>query len=144
MGTIKKLDGLVCVELSPARAGKAATAVRSVAPDGARAPTTPSATVPSSAPGRIETAVTSSAPGRIETAVTSSAPGRIETTVSSGGPQRARTARITFLVGRIAPGAGEMIVVDGPTSPPFPGPWTLRAMIRPLRLLPWLGKESVH
>ena len=124
MGRVKKLDGLLCLELSPARAREAATAVASAAasaaPDGTGAPTTPSSTV------------------------TSNAPGRAEAIASSSEPHRARTARTTFLVGRITPGVGEIIVVDGPTSPPFPGPWTLRAMIRPLRLLPWPGTGSVH
>jgi hypothetical protein len=38
--------------------------------------------------------------------------------------------RKTVLVGRVTPGGAEIVVVDGFGTPPFPGPWTLRAMIR--------------
>jgi hypothetical protein len=54
-----------------------------------------------------------------------------------------RPARTTFLVGRVTPGSGE-IMVGGFPSPPFPGPWTLRALIRPPRLLPWTRSDTVH
>jgi hypothetical protein len=46
------------------------------------------------------------------------------------GSATARAARTIFLVGRVRPGMGEVIVMDGPAPPPFPGPWTLRALIR--------------
>jgi hypothetical protein len=40
--------------------------------------------------------------------------------------------RTTFLVGRLTPKSTEMVVVKGPRrQPPIPGPWTLRAMVRP-------------
>jgi hypothetical protein len=58
-----------------------------------------------------------------------------------------RASRTTFLVGRVTPGVGEIIVVDGPASPPFPGPWTLRAMVRsshPVLGPPWPPAGMVH
>jgi hypothetical protein len=63
---------------------------------------------------------------------------RVASGPASGG------SRVTFLVGRVTPGVGEVIVMDGLGSPPFPGPWTLRALVRPPRLVPWPGPESVH
>jgi hypothetical protein len=40
--------------------------------------------------------------------------------------------RTTFLVGRLTPKSTEMVVVKGSRRQnPFPGPWTLRAMVRP-------------
>jgi hypothetical protein len=38
--------------------------------------------------------------------------------------------RRAFLVGRVTPRAAEMVVVNGTGAPPFPGPWTLKALIR--------------
>jgi len=39
--------------------------------------------------------------------------------------------RTTFLVGRMTPRSEEMVVADGSRRPaPFPGPWTLRAVVR--------------
>jgi hypothetical protein len=58
----------------------------------------------------------------------------------AGGPRPART---TFVVGRVTPGTGE-IMVGGFPSPPFPGPWTLRALIRPPRILFWPMSDVVH
>ncbi len=41
------------------------------------------------------------------------------------------TTRTTFLVGRLTPRSAEMVVVDDPgASPPIPGPWTLKAVVR--------------
>lgn len=65
---------------------------------------------------------------------------------TDGPPDEAvahRPARTTFLVGRMTPGSGEIMVGSFP-SPPFPGPWTLRALIRPPRLLPWTRSDTVH
>ena len=39
--------------------------------------------------------------------------------------------RRTFLVGRVTRKGSEVVVVAGDGMPPFPGPWTLKAMIRP-------------
>ena len=39
--------------------------------------------------------------------------------------------RTTFLVGRLTPKSAEIVVVDGPGLSPIPGPWTLRAVVRP-------------
>ena len=40
--------------------------------------------------------------------------------------------RTTFLVGRLTPKSTEIILAEGSRSPaPFPGPWTLRAVVRP-------------
>jgi len=39
--------------------------------------------------------------------------------------------RTTFLVGRLTPKSTEIVVVDGPVHSPIPGPWTLRALVRP-------------
>ena len=39
--------------------------------------------------------------------------------------------RTTFLVGRLTPKSAEIVVVDGPGQSPIPGPWTLRAVVRP-------------
>jgi hypothetical protein len=61
-------------------------------------------------------------------------------TAGAGGPRRART---TFLVGRVTPGAGEIILGDFP-SPPFPGPWTLRALIRPPPILFGPTSNVIH
>jgi hypothetical protein len=41
--------------------------------------------------------------------------------------------RRTFLVGRVTPKGEEMVVLKGAETPPFPGPWTLKAVVRPLR-----------
>jgi hypothetical protein len=54
-----------------------------------------------------------------------------------------RPARTTFLVGRVTPGSGQ-IMMGGFPSPPFPGPWTLRALIRTPRLLLWPPSDIVH
>lgn len=39
--------------------------------------------------------------------------------------------RTTFLVGRVTRKGAEMVVVEGTESSPIPGPWTLRAVVRP-------------
>ncbi len=39
--------------------------------------------------------------------------------------------RTTFLVGRVNREGAEIVVVEGVGYPPFPGPWTLKAMVRP-------------
>jgi len=39
--------------------------------------------------------------------------------------------RTTFLVGRVTRGGAEIVVVEGVLPPPIPGPWTLRALVRP-------------
>ncbi len=39
--------------------------------------------------------------------------------------------RTTFLVGRVTRTSAEMVVVEGVGSPPIPGPWTLKALVRP-------------
>ena len=40
--------------------------------------------------------------------------------------------RTTFLVGRLTPKSAEIVLTEGSRSPaPFPGPWTLRALVRP-------------
>ena len=40
--------------------------------------------------------------------------------------------RTTFLVGRLTPRGTEILLAEGSRSPaPFPGPWTLRAVVRP-------------
>lgn len=39
--------------------------------------------------------------------------------------------RTTFLVGRVTRTGAEIIVVEAVGSPPFPGPWTLKALVRP-------------
>ena len=40
--------------------------------------------------------------------------------------------RTTFLIGRLTPKSTEMVVVKSTRRQnPFPGPWTLRAMVRP-------------
>ncbi len=44
-----------------------------------------------------------------------------------------RTARTTFLVGRLTRGSAQIVVVEGSQPPPIPGPWTLRALVRPAR-----------
>ena len=41
--------------------------------------------------------------------------------------------RRTFLVGKVTPKGEEMVVLEGGETPPFPGPWTLKAVVRPLR-----------
>ena len=41
--------------------------------------------------------------------------------------------RRTFLVGKVTPKGEEMVVLKGAETPPFPGPWTLKAVVRPLR-----------
>ncbi len=55
-------------------------------------------------------------------------------------------SRKTFLVGRVSPKGAEIVVVDGFGTPPFPGPWTLRALIRipetPSDTLPYSSKET--
>jgi hypothetical protein len=61
----------------------------------------------------------------------------------SAGTAPHRPARTTFLVGRVTPGSGQ-IMMGGFPSPPFPGPWTLRALIRPPRLLLWPPSGIVH
>lgn len=53
--------------------------------------------------------------------------------LAGGGSGKGGASRTTFLVGRVTPGVGEIIVVDGFASPPFPGPWTLRALVRSSR-----------
>lgn len=40
--------------------------------------------------------------------------------------------RTTFLVGRVNRTGAEMVVVEGDASPPIPGPWRLRAVVRPV------------
>jgi len=44
--------------------------------------------------------------------------------------------RTTFLVGRVTRKGAEMVVVDRVESPPIPGPWTLRALVRPSQASP--------
>jgi hypothetical protein len=61
----------------------------------------------------------------------------------SAGTAPHRPARTTFLVGRVTPGSGQ-IMMGGFPSPPFPGPWTLRALIRTPRLLLWPPSDIVH
>ncbi len=40
--------------------------------------------------------------------------------------------RTTFLVGKLTPKSTEMVVAESRRSPaPIPGPWTLRAVVRP-------------
>jgi hypothetical protein len=39
--------------------------------------------------------------------------------------------RTTFLVGRVTRTGAEMVVVEGVAPPPIPGPWTLKALVRP-------------
>ena len=39
--------------------------------------------------------------------------------------------RTTFLVGRVGQKGSEIVVVEGRSSSPIPGPWTLKAMVRP-------------
>ncbi len=41
-----------------------------------------------------------------------------------------RTMRKTFLVGRMSRRGEKIFVVHGQAPPPFPGPWTLRALVR--------------
>ena len=38
--------------------------------------------------------------------------------------------RTTFLVGRVTRKSAEIVVVEGIGSPPIPGPWTLKALVR--------------
>lgn len=39
--------------------------------------------------------------------------------------------RTTFLVGRLTPKGTEIVLAESSRSPaPFPGPWTLRAVVR--------------
>jgi len=55
--------------------------------------------------------------------------------------------RKTFLVGRLTSRSSEMIMAEETrTAPPFPGPWTLRALVRlpePHRH-PLPGSATVH
>jgi hypothetical protein len=44
--------------------------------------------------------------------------------------------RTTFLVGRVNRKGAEMVVLKGGKAPPFPGPWTLKALVRPRWTLP--------
>jgi len=39
--------------------------------------------------------------------------------------------RTTFLVGKVTRRGAEMVVVDESGSSPFPGPWSLKALVRP-------------
>jgi hypothetical protein len=39
--------------------------------------------------------------------------------------------RTTFLVGRLTPKSAEIIVVNESGAPPFPGPFLLKALVRP-------------
>jgi len=39
--------------------------------------------------------------------------------------------RTTFLVGRVTRTGAAIIVVGGEGPPPIPGPWTLKALVRP-------------
>ncbi len=50
--------------------------------------------------------------------------------------------RRTFLVGKVTPKGEEMVVLEGAEAPPFPGPWTLKAVVRPLRAVPNAGQIS--
>lgn len=50
--------------------------------------------------------------------------------------------RRTFLVGKVTPKGEEMVVLDRAEAPPFPGPWTLKAVVRPLRVVPKAGRFS--
>jgi len=55
--------------------------------------------------------------------------------------------RTTFLVGRLTPKGAEMVVAEGSRSPaPFPGPWTLRALVRtpPHRMESVLETDTRH
>jgi hypothetical protein len=90
------------------------------------------------------------APGNHDTGGTREhSPAKASGAAAKGPPRVASepasgASRVTFLVGRVTPGVGEVIVMDGLGPPPFPGPWTLRALVRPPRLVPWPGPESVH
>jgi hypothetical protein len=39
--------------------------------------------------------------------------------------------RTTFVVGRLTSRSAEIVVVDPHRPPPIPGPWVLRALVRP-------------
>jgi hypothetical protein len=39
--------------------------------------------------------------------------------------------RTTFLVGKVTRRGAEMVVVDELGASPFPGPWSLKALVRP-------------
>jgi hypothetical protein len=39
--------------------------------------------------------------------------------------------RKTFLLGRLTPKTAEIVVVEREDRPVFPGPWRLKALIRP-------------
>ncbi len=42
--------------------------------------------------------------------------------------------RTTFLVGKVTRRGAEMVVVEDAGAPPIPGPWTLKALVRPAPL----------
>ena len=39
--------------------------------------------------------------------------------------------RTTFMVGKVTSRGSEMVMVDSTPSTPIPGPWTLKALVRP-------------
>ena len=51
--------------------------------------------------------------------------------------------RTTFLVGRVGRKGSEMVVVDGEGPSPIPGPWTLKALVRP-KALPRIGTPGAN
>jgi len=55
--------------------------------------------------------------------------------------------RTTFLVGKVTRRGAEMVVVDELGSSPFPGPWSLKALVRPKpvhRPPVHVASENVH
>jgi hypothetical protein len=55
--------------------------------------------------------------------------------------------RTTFLVGRVGQKGSEMVVLEGRSSSPIPGPWTLKALVRPKVSRPALtppGSLDIH
>ena len=39
-------------------------------------------------------------------------------------------ARHTFAIGRLDRGTSQLQLIDGHDAPPFPGPWSLKAVVR--------------
>ena len=53
--------------------------------------------------------------------------------------------RTTFLVGRLTPKSAEIVVVEDAGPAPIPGPWSLRALVRPSKPRPaWPENTTVH